>query len=82
MAINTSGNTPKIMVFRPTYDEFKDFANFISYMESQGAHKAGLAKVKFCFTFMKLTVCGFHCFVNCLELLSMHWVGMVTYLSQ
>uniref|UniRef100_A0A8D9A3S0 [histone H3]-trimethyl-L-lysine(9) demethylase n=1 Tax=Cacopsylla melanoneura TaxID=428564 RepID=A0A8D9A3S0_9HEMI len=45
MAINTSGNTPKIMVFRPTYDEFKDFSNFISYMESQGAHKAGLAKV-------------------------------------
>ncbi|KAL1456799.1 hypothetical protein WDU94_001500 [Cyamophila willieti] len=45
MAINTSGNTPKIMVFRPTYEEFKDFSNFISYMESQGAHKAGLAKV-------------------------------------
>ncbi|KAI5700656.1 hypothetical protein M8J75_001686 [Diaphorina citri] len=45
MAINTSGNTPKIMVFRPTYEEFKDFSKFITYMESQGAHKAGLAKV-------------------------------------
>ncbi|KAK6621796.1 hypothetical protein RUM44_001603 [Polyplax serrata] len=36
---------PKIMVFRPTYDEFKDFKQYIQYMESQGAHKAGLAKV-------------------------------------
>ncbi|EEB12131.1 jumonji domain containing protein, putative [Pediculus humanus corporis] len=36
---------PKIMVFRPTYEEFKDFKEYIQYMESQGAHKAGLAKV-------------------------------------
>lgn len=36
---------PKIMVFRPTYEEFKDFKKYIDYMESQGAHKAGLAKV-------------------------------------
>ena len=36
---------PKIMVFRPTYEEFKDFSKYIEYMESQGAHKAGLAKV-------------------------------------
>uniref|UniRef100_A0A1B6CJQ5 [histone H3]-trimethyl-L-lysine(9) demethylase n=1 Tax=Clastoptera arizonana TaxID=38151 RepID=A0A1B6CJQ5_9HEMI len=36
---------PRIQVFRPTYDEFKDFSKFITYMESQGAHKAGLAKV-------------------------------------
>lgn len=39
---------PKIMVFRPTWDEFKDFKKFVEYMESQGAHKAGLAKVSFC----------------------------------
>lgn len=38
---------PKIMVFRPTWDEFKDFKKFVEYMESQGAHKAGLAKVSF-----------------------------------
>lgn len=38
-------NKPKIMVFRPTWDEFKDFKKFVEYMESQGAHKAGLAKV-------------------------------------
>lgn len=37
--------SPKIMVFRPTMDEFKDFTKYVNYMESQGAHKAGLAKV-------------------------------------
>lgn len=36
---------PRIMVFRPTWDEFKDFKTYVAYMESQGAHKAGLAKV-------------------------------------
>ena len=36
---------PKIMVFRPTLEEMKDFSGYIAYMESQGAHKAGLAKV-------------------------------------
>ncbi|XP_028299814.1 lysine-specific demethylase 4B [Gouania willdenowi] len=35
----------KIMTFRPTMEEFKDFAKYIVYMESQGAHRAGLAKV-------------------------------------
>ncbi|KAL3869805.1 hypothetical protein ACJMK2_042440 [Sinanodonta woodiana] len=38
-------NIPKIMVFRPTMEEFKDFNKYILYMESQGAHKAGIAKV-------------------------------------
>lgn len=33
------------MVFRPTWEEFKDFSNYIQHMESKGAHKAGLAKV-------------------------------------
>ncbi|XP_033253220.1 uncharacterized protein LOC117192612 isoform X1 [Drosophila miranda] len=36
---------PRIMVFRPTWQEFKDFPKYVAYMESQGAHKAGLAKV-------------------------------------
>lgn len=36
----------KIMTFRPTLEEFRDFAKYIVYMESQGAHRAGLAKVK------------------------------------
>lgn len=35
----------RIMVFRPTWEEFKDFAKYVQYMESMGAHKAGLAKV-------------------------------------
>lgn len=33
------------MVFRPTWEEFKDFTKYIEYMESKGAHKAGVAKV-------------------------------------
>ena len=35
----------KIQTFRPTWEEFKDFPKFVEYMESQGAHKAGIAKV-------------------------------------
>ncbi|KAM9221761.1 LOW QUALITY PROTEIN: lysine-specific demethylase 4D-like [Dugong dugon] len=34
-----------IMTFRPTMEEFKDFNKYVAYMESQGAHRAGLAKV-------------------------------------
>uniref|UniRef100_H2Z696 [histone H3]-trimethyl-L-lysine(9) demethylase n=1 Tax=Ciona savignyi TaxID=51511 RepID=H2Z696_CIOSA len=34
----------QIMVFRPTMEEFKDFSRYIQYMESQGAHRAGIAK--------------------------------------
>lgn len=37
--------TTRIMVFRPTWDEFKDFSKYVQYMESKGAHRAGLAKV-------------------------------------
>ncbi|KAL3879385.1 hypothetical protein ACJMK2_031683 [Sinanodonta woodiana] len=33
------------MVFGPTMEEFKDFNKCVLYMESQGAHKAGLAEV-------------------------------------
>eukprot|EP00070_Physeter_catodon_P024327 XP_023987372.1 lysine-specific demethylase 4D-like [Physeter catodon] len=35
----------KIMIFHPTMEEFEDFNKYIVYMESQGAHRAGLAKV-------------------------------------
>ncbi|KFB37556.1 AGAP011180-PA-like protein [Anopheles sinensis] len=41
----TEDTRVKIQVFRPTWDEFKDFAKYIEYIESQGAHKAGLAKI-------------------------------------
>ncbi|XP_028989479.1 lysine-specific demethylase 4C isoform X2 [Betta splendens] len=37
--------TCKIMTFRPTMEEFMDFNQYLVYMESQGAHRAGLAKV-------------------------------------
>ncbi|KAK7807711.1 hypothetical protein U0070_010926 [Myodes glareolus] len=33
------------MIFRPSKEEFNDFDKYIAYMESQGAHRAGLAKV-------------------------------------
>ncbi|KAL0161590.1 hypothetical protein M9458_045315, partial [Cirrhinus mrigala] len=34
----------KIMTFRPTMEEFKDFGKYMAYIETQGAHRAGLAK--------------------------------------
>uniref|UniRef100_A0A8C7SPZ1 [histone H3]-trimethyl-L-lysine(9) demethylase n=1 Tax=Oncorhynchus mykiss TaxID=8022 RepID=A0A8C7SPZ1_ONCMY len=48
MATDTaSQQTPgsRIMTFHPTKEEFKDFSRYIAYMESQGAHLAGMAKV-------------------------------------
>uniref|UniRef100_A0A4W3GTC0 [histone H3]-trimethyl-L-lysine(9) demethylase n=1 Tax=Callorhinchus milii TaxID=7868 RepID=A0A4W3GTC0_CALMI len=35
----------RIMTFYPTMDEFKNFNRYVAYIESQGAHRAGLAKV-------------------------------------
>uniref|UniRef100_H0X094 [histone H3]-trimethyl-L-lysine(9) demethylase n=1 Tax=Otolemur garnettii TaxID=30611 RepID=H0X094_OTOGA len=35
----------KIMTFRPSMEEFQDFNKYLAYMESKGAHRAGLAKV-------------------------------------
>ena len=41
-----SGNEScEIMVFQPTFEEFKDFPAYIKYMESKGAHRGGVAKV-------------------------------------
>uniref|UniRef100_A0A8D3E3K3 [histone H3]-trimethyl-L-lysine(9) demethylase n=1 Tax=Scophthalmus maximus TaxID=52904 RepID=A0A8D3E3K3_SCOMX len=34
-----------IMTFYPTAEQFKNFSRYIAYVESQGAHKAGLAKI-------------------------------------
>uniref|UniRef100_A0A665T8D9 [histone H3]-trimethyl-L-lysine(9) demethylase n=1 Tax=Echeneis naucrates TaxID=173247 RepID=A0A665T8D9_ECHNA len=39
------GQTSRIMTFTPSKEEFKDFNRYIAYMESQGAHKAGMAKI-------------------------------------
>lgn len=38
-------HVPRIMVFRPTWEQFKDFPKYIEYMESKGAHLAGIVKV-------------------------------------
>jgi len=35
-----------VMCFTPTMEEFRDFPRFIEYMEEQGAHKCGVAKVR------------------------------------
>ena len=44
--VNGNNQMPKIMVFRPTYEEMElGFGHYIKYMETKGAHKAGLAKV-------------------------------------
>ena len=34
------------MVFRPTLEEMKDFSKYLDYIESKGAHLAGIAKVR------------------------------------
>ncbi|XP_024129746.1 lysine-specific demethylase 4A isoform X2 [Oryzias melastigma] len=34
-----------IMTFYPTAEEFKNFNRYVAYIESKGAHKAGLAKI-------------------------------------
>ena len=44
-AAEMASDGSRIMVFRPTSEEFKDFAGYIRKMEAQGAHKAGIAKV-------------------------------------
>lgn len=47
MASDTVAQAPgsRIMTFHPTKEEFRDFSRYIAYMESKGAHLAGMAKV-------------------------------------
>uniref|UniRef100_A0AAR2LQB9 [histone H3]-trimethyl-L-lysine(9) demethylase n=1 Tax=Pygocentrus nattereri TaxID=42514 RepID=A0AAR2LQB9_PYGNA len=46
MASDTQSSGSKgIMTFRPTMEEFKNFSRYMAYIESQGAHRAGLAKI-------------------------------------
>ena len=35
----------EVMTFKPTIDEFSNFSKYVAFMESVGAHKAGIAKV-------------------------------------
>ena len=41
----SNSNAPTIMVFRPTWEEFKDFNAYLAKIESIGAHEGGLAKI-------------------------------------
>jgi hypothetical protein len=41
----SSMDVPTIMVFRPTWEEFKDFNKYLQKIEAEGAHRAGLAKI-------------------------------------
>ncbi|XP_055940867.1 lysine-specific demethylase 4C-like [Argiope bruennichi] len=41
----SGSSCPRIQVFRPTMEEFKNFSQYIEKIESLGAHKAGLAKI-------------------------------------
>ncbi|XP_064186711.1 lysine-specific demethylase 4A [Anguilla rostrata] len=47
MASDSGSQNPGsgLMTFYPSKEEFKNFSRYIAYMESQGAHKAGMAKV-------------------------------------
>lgn len=62
-----SSSIPKIMVFRPTWEEFKDFPKYIEYMEQRGAHKAGLVKASIDFKLWLISVnsCVFVCMRWC-----------------
>nr|XP_010971800.1 lysine-specific demethylase 4D-like [Camelus bactrianus] len=41
----TQNPSCRIMIFHPTKEEFNDFDKYIAYIESQGAHRAGVAKI-------------------------------------
>lgn len=47
MTTDTPGQTPdwRVMTFSPSREEFKDFVRYVAFMESQGAHRAGMARV-------------------------------------
>ncbi|XP_031618253.1 probable lysine-specific demethylase 4B [Contarinia nasturtii] len=45
MSPKKSNSQPRIMVFRPTWEQFSNFSKYIEYMESKGAHLAGVVKV-------------------------------------
>lgn len=42
----TLNPSARIMTFYPTMEEFRNFSRYMAYIESQGAHRAGLAKVR------------------------------------
>lgn len=48
---------PRIMTFRPSYEEFQNFSAYIEYIESRGAHLAGLAKIQVSWPSPQLHLC-------------------------
>lgn len=46
VAMSSSLEEGGVMCFRPTMEQFRDFSSFVSFMEEQGAHKYGIAKVR------------------------------------
>ncbi|XP_032421703.1 lysine-specific demethylase 4A isoform X1 [Xiphophorus hellerii] len=44
-ALSQNHGSKVIMTFYPTAEEFKNFSRYIAYIESKGAHRAGLAKI-------------------------------------
>ena len=41
----TPVQVPECVTYRPTWEEFKGFEKYVEYLESQGAHKAGIVKI-------------------------------------
>lgn len=69
----------RVMTFTPSKEEFKDFSRYIAYMESQGAHRAGMAKVsrgccvlseKRAVTLLSYFCCKFSSGKSCIQRLS------------
>ena len=36
---------PECITYKPTWEEFQDFEKYVEFLESQGAHKAGIVKI-------------------------------------
>ena len=71
----------KIMVFRPTLDEFKNFSAYIRKMEEMGAHRAGVAKVSFVQTRQIISVFLMAGLSLCLHCLALHVVCNCNFVS-
>lgn len=75
-----------IMTFYPTMEEFKNFSRYIAYIESQGAHKAGLAKVSTNAAFPPVNNCKIriqHCLQGLLKTVTSHDILLfLTYFRQ
>lgn len=57
-----SSQVPRIMVFRPTWEQFKNFPKYIEYMESKGAHLSGVVKVNYSLNICLFLLCLFFWF--------------------